>query len=103
MNDNNSGIGLAIASMVLGIVSISMTVLCNCFIPFFPAIFGIISIPLGASALGNRELNQSDRSKAKAGIITSIVSISIQLLFLLIIIFYSDWNTTPFIDYNQSM
>lgn len=70
--------GLAIASMVLGIVS-----LCISCIPIISIICSILGLVFGCISLRG---NKSGRGMAIAGIITSIVSIILMIIFLIIYI-----------------
>lgn len=70
--------GLAIASMVLGIVS-----LCISCIPIISTICAILGLVFGCISLRG---NKSGREMAIAGITTSIVSIILMIIFLIICI-----------------
>lgn len=70
--------GLAIASMVLGIVS-----LCISCIPIVAIICSILGLVFGCISLRG---NKPGRGMAIAGIITSIVSIILMIIFLIIYI-----------------
>ncbi|MCL2526019.1 MAG: DUF4190 domain-containing protein [Coriobacteriia bacterium] len=78
----NPGKGMGIASMVLGIVALVF-----CFIPFLGwlgVILGIVGLVLGFVSL--KKTPQGVKSgMAKAGIVTSIIAIALNLIMLIVV------------------
>lgn len=98
VNDVQSGKGqkkgLGIASMICGIVSI-VTICCSSFLPFVPAILGIVAIVLGIIQIVKNE----SKGMAIAGIICGAVGLLIYVvLFAVGLAVLSSMDTT---DINQ--
>ena len=77
MNTNNNAPqeskGLAIASMVLGIVSIVP----GWCIPYLPLLLGLVGVILGGVSLAKK---QGGKGMAIAGLVTSIISLAIYVI-----------------------
>ncbi|MCI8771835.1 MAG: DUF4190 domain-containing protein [Lachnospiraceae bacterium] len=76
MNKSNGGAGLAIASMVLGIVA--LVLIC---IPYLPAPLGLIGIVLAGVSLG---CGKEGKGMAIAGLVCSIISL-IPTIFAIVV------------------
>jgi hypothetical protein len=77
--------GLAIASMVLGIVGLVFTLtFCGAFTGLVMAIVGVT---LGGVAIGqyNNAESQDGRGMATAGVVLSVISIVLALIFIMLI------------------
>lgn len=77
--------GMAIASMVLGIVGIVFAI---CFFPI-GLILGIIGLPLGGVALSrinSGEVIPSGRGQAIAGVVLSILTLVIAIILLIVVV-----------------
>lgn len=70
--------GLAIASMVLGIVSI----IPGWCIPYLPFILGLIGVILGGISLSKKK---GGKGMAIAGLVTSIISLAIYVILLIFV------------------
>lgn len=93
INNNGNNDKFATASFVLGIVALSISVICNCCAAFVPTILGILGLVFGISSI-----NTSGKSMyAKLGIIFSAVAIGLSILFIILSIVLS--ISTNFIEY----
>jgi len=68
MNESNGGAGLAIASMVLGIVALVF----SCCIPYLPAVLALIGVILAGVSLSG---GKPGKGMAIAGLVCSIISL----------------------------
>ena len=68
MNESKKGSGLAIASMVLGIVSL----ICSCCIPYLPVLLALLGVILGGVSLGG---HYEGKGMAIAGLVCSIIAL----------------------------
>jgi len=77
MVDSGAGNGLAITSLVLGIISVALFWFC---IPWLPRFLGVLAITFGF-----RAMRQGGGGKAKAGMILGLVGIVATILFWIVI------------------
>mgnify|MGYP002626869172 CR=1 FL=1 len=73
--ENKDKKGLAIASMVLGIVSIVP----GWCIPYLPLVLGLIAVILGGVSINKK---QAGKGMAIAGLVTGIISLAIYAILL---------------------
>lgn len=79
MEENNQTNGLAVASLVLGILSIVL--LCAPYVSYGSWILAIIGIVLAAKAK-----KQGKSSMATAGLVCSIIALAIDLIAILVVV-----------------
>lgn len=72
----NNSVGKAIASMVLGILSLVL-----CYVPVLGLILALVGLPLGVSAMRGLPAGQSGRGMAIAGVTMGIIGLVIGLLW----------------------
>lgn len=77
MEENKNANGLAIASMVCGILSVILT----CFIPYVSWVLAIVGIVLAAVSK-----KKGKSGMATAGLVCSIVALAIWVLFFIIVV-----------------
>lgn len=90
---SNPGLGLGIAGMVFGILSVLSLICCTCpgygllIVPTLAGLFGIIGLIL--SLVGKKKSKSSGFNNAFAlvGLITSIVGLVIAVVFIAILVF----------------
>jgi hypothetical protein len=75
--------GLAIASLVLGVISLPGSFCCCCGLGFVPAVLAIIFGHLALSQINRSQDQVNGRSLAIAGLITGYTGLALHILWIL--------------------